>query len=214
MLSSGGLAAELDRFCSAAIGGSTGGPDPHHSEAMGAPFTLRDSKVEIPGGSLGLRTPKVEVVEGSLGLRGSMLDVVGEFLCCLRGEVLGEFLCCLRGEVVGEFPCCLRGEVMGEFPCCLSGEVLGEFPCFLCCSKVVAVGVSRGLKEELRDSKVEVVGASSNELRTASELLLAGLCLEPTTVGAVEGVRVEGEGYERVSRHEQHSHCVKGMCGK
>ena len=204
MLSSGGLAAELDRFCSAAIGGSTGGLDPHRSEAVGAPFTLRDSKVEIPGGSLGLCTPKVEVAEGSLGLHGSMLDVVGEFLCCLRGEVLGEFPCCLRGEVVGEFPCCLRGEVVGEFPCCLSGEVLaefpcclsgevlGEFPCFLCRSKVVVVGVSLGLKEELRDSKVEVVGASSNELRTASELLLAGLCLEPTTVGAVEGVRVEG----------------------
>ena len=184
MLSSGGLAAEPDRFCSE--GGSTGGPDPRHSETVGAPFTLCGSTVEVPGGSLGLRRPKVEVVEGSLGLRGSMIDVVGELPCCLRGEVVGEFPCCLRGEVVGEFPCCLRGEVLGEFPCCLHGEVLGEFPCFLCGSKVVVVGVSLGLKEELRDSKVEVVGASCKELRTASELLLAGLCLELATVGAVE----------------------------
>ena len=192
-----------------------GGPDPRCSVAKGAPFSLCDSKVEMPGGSLGLRVTKVEVVEGSPGLRGSMIDVVEEFPCCLRGEEVGEFPCCLPGEVMGEFPCCLPGEVVGEFPFCLSGEVVGEFPCFLCGSKVVVMRVSLGLKGELRDSKVVVVGASSNELRTASELLLAGLRLELATVGAVERDEVcvedveEEKGYERVSQHEHCSHSIE-----
>ena len=202
MLSSGGLNVGAGRFCSLAIGGSTGGPDPRCSEAKGAPFSLCVSKVEVPGGSLGLRVTKVEVVEGPLGLCGSMIDVE-------------EFPCCLRGEEVGEFPC-LCIEVVGGFPCCLCGEVVGEFRCFLCGSKVVLVGVSLGLKEELRDSKVVVVGASSNELRTASELLLvAGLRLELGTVGAVESDEVyveaieEEKGYERVTKHEHCSHSIE-----